>query len=56
MSLTQVLVVGSGAARRNALVDILEECGPELVIAWNVEETIPYTSAEELLQGGTSVV
>ena len=39
MSFIQVLVVGSDVANRTALVDILEECGLEPVIASNVEET-----------------
>lgn len=39
MSFIQVLVVGSDVRNRTALVDILEECGLEPVIASNVEET-----------------
>ena len=39
VSFIQVLVVGSDVENRTALVDILEECGLEPVIASNVEET-----------------
>ena len=39
MSFIQVLVVGSDVENRTALVDILEECGLEPVIASNLEET-----------------
>ena len=39
MSFIQVLVVGSDVGNRTALVNILEECGLEPVIASNVEET-----------------
>lgn len=39
MSFIQVLVVGSDVGNRSALVDILEECGLEPVIASNVKET-----------------
>ena len=39
MSWIQVLVVGSDVRKRTALVDILEECGLEPVIASNLEET-----------------
>jgi DNA-binding NtrC family response regulator len=36
----QVLLVGADVGKRTALVDILEECGLEPMIASNVEETI----------------
>jgi DNA-binding NtrC family response regulator len=39
VSFIQVLVVGSDVENRTALVDILEECGLDPVIASNVEET-----------------
>jgi DNA-binding NtrC family response regulator len=39
VSWIQVLVVGSDVVKRTALVDILEECGLEPVIASNLEET-----------------
>ena len=39
MSFIQVLVVGSDVENRTALVDILEECGLEPVIASKVKET-----------------
>jgi len=39
VSFIQVLVVGSDVGNRTALVNILEECGLEPVIASNVEET-----------------
>src|SRR5882724_11701946 len=39
VSFIQVLVVGSDVGNRTALVDILEECGLEPVIASNVKET-----------------
>jgi DNA-binding NtrC family response regulator len=38
VSFIQVLVVGSDVGNRTALVNILEECGLEPVIASNVEE------------------
>src|SRR5258707_1428876 len=38
MNLIQVLVVGSAVGKRKALVDILEECGLEPVIASNLGE------------------
>jgi len=38
MNLIQVLVVGSAVGKRNALIDILEECGLEPVIASNLGE------------------
>ena len=39
MSWIQVLVVGSDVEKRTAIVDVLEECGLEPVIASNLEET-----------------
>ncbi|MCU1300208.1 MAG: two component, sigma54 specific, transcriptional regulator, Fis family [Candidatus Sulfotelmatobacter sp.] len=38
MNLIQVLVVGSAVGKRNALIDILEECGLKPVIASNLGE------------------
>jgi DNA-binding NtrC family response regulator len=39
VSWIQVLVVGANVEKRTAIVDVLEECGLEPVIASNLEET-----------------
>jgi hypothetical protein len=48
----QVLVVGSDVGKRTALVDILEECGLEPMIASNVEETRHVVFCEDNLPDG----